>query len=53
MTTGLHSSLTAANCVDNHGYEGMQPEAWGKENPSAEKELQESMDRCTGHRDIT
>ena len=46
-------SLTAVRCFDN-GYVGKQPVAW--EELCAEcclKELQESMDRCTGHHDIT
>ena len=49
----IHSSLTAVRCFDN-GYVGKQPIAWKEY--CAEywlKELQESMDRCTGHHDIT
>ena len=49
----IHSSLTAVRCFDN-GYVGKQPVSW-KEN-SAEywlKELQESIDSCTGFRDLT
>ena len=43
----IHSSLTAVNCFD-HGYVGKQlvAEYWLKE-------LQESMDWCTGRRDIS
>ena len=40
----IHSSLTAVLCFD-HGYVGKQPVTW--------KELQESMDRCTGRGEIT
>ena len=45
--------LTAVRCFDN-GYVGRQPVAW-KENCAEHclKELQESMDRCTGHHNIT
>ena len=50
----IHSSLTAVHCFDN-GYVGKQPVAW-KEYCMEYwlKELQESMDRCTGvkHRAI-
>ena len=49
----IHSSLTAVHCFDN-GYVRKQPVAWKEY--CAEywfKELQESMDRCTGRRDIT
>ena len=49
----IHSSLTTVHFFDD-GYVGKQPVA------SAEycvefslKELQESMDRCAGHRDMT
>ena len=48
-----HSSVTAVHCFNN-GYLGKQPVAWKEY--CAEywlKELQESMDRCTGHSDIT
>ena len=49
----IHSSLTAVRCFDN-GYVGKQSVAW-KEYPAEYwlKGLQESMDRCSGHRDIT
>ena len=49
----IHSSLIAFRCLDN-GYLGKQPVAW-KENCAEYwlKELQESMDRCTGRCDIT
>ena len=45
--------LTAIHCFHN-GYNGKQPEAW-KEYCADYwlKEFQESMDRCTGHCDIT
>ena len=49
----IHSSLTAVRCFDN-GYVGQQPVA--RKEYCAEywlKELQESMDKCTGRRDIT
>ena len=49
----IHSSLTAVLCFDN-GYVGKHPMAWKEY--CAEycfKELQESMVRCTGCRDIT
>ena len=49
----IHSSLTAVSVFDN-GYVGKQPVAWKEY--CAEywlTDLQESMDRCTGHRDIT
>ena len=49
----IHSSLTAVHCFTN-GYVGKQPVDWKEY--CAEywlKELQESMDRCTGRRDIT
>ena len=45
--------LTTVRFFDN-GYVGKQPVAWAEY--CAEywlKELQESMDRCTGHRDMT
>ena len=45
--------LTAVSCFDN-GYVGKHPVAWKEY--CAEywlKELQESMNRCTGRRDIT
>ena len=48
----IHSPLTAVYCFDN-GYVGKQPVAWKEY--SAQywfKELQESIDRCTGRRDI-
>ena len=49
----IHSSLKAVCCFDN-GYVGKQLVAW-KENCAEYglKELQESMDRCTGCHDIT
>ena len=49
----INFSLTAVRCFDN-GYMRKQPVAW-KEYCAEHwlKELQESMDRCTGHRDIT
>ena len=49
----IHLSLTAVRCFEN-SYVGKQPPAWKKY--SAEywlKELQDSMDRCTGRPDIT
>ena len=49
----VHSSLTAAHCFGN-GYLGKQAVAWKEY--CAEylfKELMESMNRCTGRRDIT
>ena len=48
----IHSSLTTFRCFDN-GYVGNQPVAWKEY--CAEywlKQLQESMDKCTGHRHI-
>ena len=48
----IHSSLTAVRCFDN-GYVGKQSVVW--EEYCAKywlKELQESVDRCTGHRNI-
>ena len=48
----IHSSSTAVRCFDN-GHVGKQPVAWKEY--CAEcwlKEFQESMDRCTGRRDI-
>ena len=49
----IHCSLTAVHCFDD-GYVGKQPVAW-KEYCGAYwlKELQESMDRCTGRHNIT
>ena len=49
----IHSSLTAVRCFDN-SFVGKQPVAW-KEYCAKYwlKELQESMDRCTGHCDVT
>ena len=47
----IHSSLTAVRFFDN-GYVGKQPVAW-IEYCAGLKELQESMDGCTGHYDIT
>ena len=45
--------LTAVLCFDN-GYVGKQPVAWKEYFVEYWlKELQESMDRCTGHRNIT
>ena len=49
----IHSSLTGVHCFDS-GYVGKQPVAWTEY--CAEywlKELQESMDWCTGRHDIT
>ena len=49
----IHSSLTDVGCFDN-GYVGKQQVAWKEY--CAEywlKELQKSMDRCTGHQNIT
>ena len=49
----IHSSLNAVHCFGN-GEGGKQPVAWKEY--CAEyclKELQESMDSCTGCRDIT
>ena len=49
----IHSPLTAVCCFDN-GYLRKQPVAWNEY--CAEywlKDLQESMDRCTGRRNIT
>ena len=49
----IHSSLTAVHCFDN-GYLGKQAVAWIEYCVEYWlKELQESMDRCTGHCDIT
>ena len=48
-----HNSLTTVHCFDN-GFVGKQPLAWKEY--CAEywlKELQESMDRCSGGCDIT
>ena len=48
----IHSSLSDDHCFDN-GYAGKQQVAWKEY--CAEywlKELQESMDRCTGHCNI-
>ena len=48
-----HSSLTAVHCFDDK-YVGKQPMAWKKYCAQVlVKKLQESMDRCTDHRDIT
>ena len=49
----IHSSLTAVHCFNN-GYVGKQPVAW-KEYCVGYwlKELQETMDRCTGCLGIT
>ena len=49
----IPSSLTAVHCFDD-GYVEKQPVAWKEY--CAEywlKELQESMDRCTGRQDVT
>ena len=49
----IHSSLTTVRCFEK-GYQEKQPMAWKEY--CAEywlKELQESMDRCTGWRNIT
>ena len=49
----IHSSFTAVRCFDN-GFVAKQPVAWKE---YCEEywlyDLQESMDRCTGRRDIT
>ena len=48
----IHSSLTTVHCFDN-GYVGKQPVAWKEYCVEYWlKELQESLDRCTGIRDI-
>ena len=49
----IHSSLIAVRCFDN-GNVGKQPVVW-KEYCGAlvKKELQESIDRCTGRCDVT
>ena len=49
----INSSFAAVRCFDN-GFMGKQPVAW-KEYCAEHwlKELQGSMDRCTGLRDIT
>ena len=49
----IHPSLNAVHCFDN-GYAGKQPVAWKEY--CAEywlKELEESMDRCICHCNIT
>ena len=49
----IYSSLTAVRSFDN-GYVGKQPVAWKEYCVEYWlKELQESMDRCTGHSDKT
>ena len=49
----IHSSLTAVHCFDN-GYVGKQQVVWKEYCVEYWlKELQETMDKCTGHRDIT
>ena len=49
----IHSCLTAVHCFDI-GYVGKQPVAWKEYCVEYWlKEPQESMDRCTGHHDIT
>ena len=50
----IHSSLTSVCCFDN-GYVGKQPVALKEYCMVSHtlKELQESMDRCSGHRDLT
>ena len=49
----IHSSLTAVCCFDNV-YVGKQPVAWKEFCVEYWlKELQESMDRCTGYHNIT
>ena len=49
----IHFSLTAVRCFDND-YVGKQPVAWKEYCAEYRlKELQESMDRCTGRRDVT
>ena len=48
----IHSSLTAVHCLDN-GYVRKQPVDWKEYCVEYWlKELQESMDRCTGCHDI-
>ena len=44
--------LTAVYCLDND-YVGKQPVAWKEYFEQYWKALQESMNRCTGHSDIT
>ena len=49
----IHSSLTAVDCF-NSRYMGKQPVTWKEYRAEYWfKEPQESMDRCTGHHDIT
>ena len=48
----IHSSLTAVHCFDN-GFMGKQPVAWKYCAEHWLKELQESMDMCSGRQDIT
>ena len=49
----IHSSLTAVRFFDN-GHVGKQPVAWKEYCVEYwSKELQESMDKCTGRRHIT
>ena len=49
----IHSSLTTVHCFDN-GYVGKQPLAWKEYCVQYWlKELQEIIDRCTGHHDVT
>ena len=53
LNTTNRPTLTTVNCFDN-GYVGKQPLAWKEY--CAEywlKELQESIDRCTGRRDVS
>ena len=47
-----HSSFTAVRCFDNV-YVGKQPVAWKEYCVEYWLKVQESMDRCTGRRDIT
>ena len=49
----IHSSVTAVHCFKN-SYVGKHPVAWKEDCLEYWlKELQESMDMCTGHHDIT
>ena len=49
----IHSSVSVVHCLDI-GYVGKQPVAWKKYCAEySVKDLQESMDRCTGLCDIT
>ena len=49
----IHASLTAPHCFNN-GYLGKQHVAWEEHCVEYQlKELQERMDRCTGHHNMT